>query len=175
MVDSYLWMATAPLRFIVMTRMATGNPTLAELARARASSTPHHGIWVDNRTGRKPSIVVCDRANHTLQYFTMDGKYLETIKGFGLPANAETHKNLLLIPELQARVTLLDEKNQVVAQLGDDRERVTGKDGGQIRGDSKKWLPGKFVHPHDACFDAKGNIYVAEWVATGRVSMLKKV
>ncbi|MFZ9791091.1 MAG: hypothetical protein ACO3F3_02005 [Gemmataceae bacterium] len=100
---------------------------------------------------------------------------METIQGFGLPANAETHKNLLLIPELQARVTLLDEKNQVVAQLGDDRERVTGKDGGQIRGDSKKWLPGKFVHPHDACFDSKGNIYVAEWVATGRVSMLKKV
>jgi len=52
---------------------------------------------------------------------------------------------------------------------------VTGKDGGQIRGDSKQWIPGKFVHPHDACFDAKGNIYVAEWVATGRVSMLKKV
>ena len=137
-------------------------------------NTPH-GIWVDNRPGRKPSIVICDRANHTLQYFTMDGKYLETIKGFGLPANADTHKNLLLIPELQARVTLLNEKNEVVAVLGDDKERVTAKDGGAIRGDSKKWVAGKFVHPHDACFDAKGNIYVAEWVATGRVSMLKKV
>ncbi|HVJ69698.1 MAG TPA: hypothetical protein VM510_17100, partial [Caulifigura sp.] len=29
--------------------------------------------------------------------------------------------------------------------------------------------------PHDACFDPQGNIYVAEWVATGRVSKLKRV
>jgi len=51
-----------------------------------------------------------------------------------------------------ARVTLLNEKNEVVARLGDDVARVTGKDGGAIRGDTKQWHPGKFVHPHDACF-----------------------
>ena len=33
----------------------------------------------------------------------------------------------------------------------------------------------KFVHPHDACFDADGNILVAEWVATGRMTKLRKV
>lgn len=136
--------------------------------------TPH-GVWVDKRTGREPSIVVCDRANHTLQYFTMDGKYLETIKGFGLPANAETWKNLLVVPELHARVTLLNEKNEVVARLGDDVARVTGKDGGKIRGDQSQWQAGRFVHPHDACFGANGDIFVAEWVATGRVSRLKKI
>jgi hypothetical protein len=52
-------------------------------------NTPH-GVWVDRRAGREPSIVVTDRANNTLQYFTMDGKYIETLKGYGLPANAET-------------------------------------------------------------------------------------
>lgn len=138
-------------------------------------NTPH-GIWVDKRQGRKPSIVVCDRANHTLQYFTMDGKYLETLRGYGLPANAETWKNLLVIPELHARLTLLNEKNEVVARLGEDIERVVkAKDGGSIRGDSKRWQPGKFVHPHDACFGHDGSIFVAEWVATGRVTKLKKV
>lgn len=136
--------------------------------------TPH-GVWVDKRAGREPSIVVCDRANHTLQYFTMDGKYLETIKGFGLPANAETWKNLLVVPELHARVTLLNEKNEVVARLGEDVARVTGKDGGKIRGDESQWQAGRFVHPHDACFGANGDIFVAEWVATGRVSKLKKL
>lgn len=136
--------------------------------------TPH-GIWVDKRAGRTPSIVVCDRANHTLQYFTMDGKYLETLKGYGLPANAETWKNLLVVPELHARVTLLNEKNEVVARLGDDVARVTGKDGGKIRGDKSQWQDGRFVHPHDACFAADGSIFVAEWVGTGRVSKLKKV
>ena len=44
-----------------------------------------------------------------------------------------------------------------------------------IRGDESKWLRGKFVHPHDACFDADGNIYVAEWVQRGRISKLKKL
>ena len=137
-------------------------------------NTPH-GVWIDKRAGREPAIVVCDRANHTLQYFTMDGKYKETLKGYGLPANAETWQNLLVIPELHARLTLLNEKNEVVARLGDDVSRVTGKDGGAIRGDRSKWQPGKFVHPHDACFGHDGSIFVAEWVGAGRISKLKRL
>jgi hypothetical protein len=137
-------------------------------------NTPH-GLWIDKRAGREPAIVVCDRANGTLQYFSLDGKYQETLKGYGLPANAETWQNLLVVPELHARVTILDEKNKVVARLGDDVGRVTGPDGGSIRGDRNKWQPGKFVHPHDACFDHDGSIFVAEWVGTGRVSKLTRL
>ena len=133
-----------------------------------------HGIWVDRRPGRKERIVVCDRAHHTLQYFNMDGKYLETLKGYGLPANCDTYKNLLLVPELQARVTLLNEKNEIVVQLGEDVERVTKTVKG-VRNDPKKWIDGKFIHPHDACFDHDGNILVAEWVATGRVTRLRRL
>ena len=136
-------------------------------------NTPH-GIWIDRRYGRVPQIVVCDRAHHSLQYFTMDGKYIETLKGYGLPANIDSWKDLLLIPELHARVTLLNDKNEVVAKLGEDVERVTKKVKG-VRNDSKKWLPGKFIHPHDACFDKDGNIFVAEWVSTGRVSRLRRL
>src|SRR5690606_30611069 len=51
-------------------------------------NTPH-GIVYDNRTGREPSIAICDRANHTLQFLTVDGKYLETVSGFALPANLD--------------------------------------------------------------------------------------
>lgn len=137
-------------------------------------NTPH-GIWVDARPGKDPRIVVCDRANHTLQFFSLDGKYLKTVTGFGLPANAETWKGLLVVPELHARVSLLDAEDKVVARLGDDVQRVNAKDGGGIRNDSKRWVSGKFVHPHDACFGADGSIYVAEWVATGRISKLKKL
>ena len=133
-----------------------------------------HGIWIDRRPGRKERIVVCDRAHHTLQYFNMDGKYLETLKGYGLPANCDTYKNLLLVPELQARVTLLNEKNEIVVQLGEDVERVTKTVKG-VRNDPKKWIDGKFIHPHDACFDHDGNILVAEWVATGRVTRLRRL
>ena len=136
-------------------------------------NTPH-GIWIDRRSGRVPQIVVCDRAHHSLQYFTMDGKYIETLKGYGLPANIDSWKDLLLVPELHARVTLLNDNNEVVAKLGEDVERVTKKVKG-VRNDSKKWLPGKFIHPHDACFDNDGNIFVAEWVSTGRVSRLRRL
>ena len=92
-----------------------------------------------------------------------------------MPANAETWKDLLVIPELHARLTLLNAKNEVVARLGDDVARVTGKDGGGIRGDASRWEEGKFVHPHDACFGADGSIFVAEWVAAGRISKLQRV
>ncbi|MEI8318468.1 MAG: hypothetical protein WCH79_11035, partial [Planctomycetia bacterium] len=137
-------------------------------------NTPH-GVWVDRRQGREPSIVICDRANHSLQYFTMDGAYQETLTGYGLPANVETRGNLLVVAELHARVTLLNEKNEVVARLGDDVARVTGPDGTQIRGNRNQWQDGRFVHPHDACFSQDGSIFVAEWVGTGRVSKLKRL
>ena len=142
-------------------------------------NTPH-GIWIDRRhvqhvtTGRKEQIVVCDRAHHTLQYFTMDGKYIETLKGYGLPANIDSWENLLLVPELHARVTLLGVNNEVVARLGDDVDGVVKKKSVN-RGNAKTWVNGKFVHPHDACFDAQGNIFVAEWVSTGRITRLRRL
>lgn len=135
-------------------------------------ATPH-GIWIDRRPGREERVVVCDRAHHTLQYLTLDGEYLETLPGYGLPANIDTWQNLLLVPELHARVTLLDEQNKVVARLGADVERITSQKG--IRNNSEQWMDGKFVHPHDACFTPDGDIFVAEWVATGRVSKLKRL
>lgn len=136
-------------------------------------ATPH-GIWIDRRKGREEQVVICDRAHHTLQYLTLDGKYVETLKGYGLPANIDTWKNLLLVPELHARLTLLNEKNEVVARLGDDVEGVVKKKK-VSRGNAKTWVNGKFVHPHDACFGSNGDIYVAEWVSTGRVTRMRRL
>lgn len=137
-------------------------------------NTPH-GIWIDERPGRDSTIAVCDRANHTVQNLTMSGEYIETIEGFGLPANADTWRDLMVVPELYARVSLLDDKNQVVARLGDDSTRIKADGRHQIRGNSTEWRDGRFVHPHDACFDADGNIFVAEWVGSGRVTKLRRL
>ncbi|MEY3459895.1 MAG: hypothetical protein RL215_3052 [Planctomycetota bacterium] len=132
-----------------------------------------HGIWVDNRPGRESSIVVTDRAHNTLQIFSMDGVYKETLEGFGLPANIDTLDSLMLVPELKSCVTLLNDKNEVVARLGRAVERLDEiKD---LRGKPDQWKDGQFVHPHDACFAPNGDIYVAEWVATGRITRLQKV
>ena len=135
-------------------------------------ATPH-GIWIDRR-GDEAKIVICDRAHHTLQIFSMDGEYEKTIPGFGLPANLDTLDDLLLVPELHARVSLLDKDYKVVAHLGEDVERITKTEKG-VREDEAKWMDGKFVHPHDACFAPNGEIFVAEWVRTGRVTKMTKV
>jgi DNA-binding beta-propeller fold protein YncE len=135
-------------------------------------NTPH-GLWIDDR-GEKPLIVVTDRANARLQWFSLAGEHRATQDGFLLPANADVQGDLLLIPDLVGRVTLLGKDNQVIAHLGDNSE-VMQADKRAIRGDESAWVDGKFVHPHDACFDSDGNIYVAEWVATGRVSKLTKL
>jgi hypothetical protein len=134
-----------------------------------------HGVWVDNRAGRKPAVVVCDRAHHTVQYLTLDGTHIQTLEGYGLPANIDTWKNLMVVPELFARVTILDAQNRVVAQLGDDSQRIRADGKHQIRRDATRWQDGRFVHPHDACFDREGNIFVAEWVGTGRVTKLRRL
>ncbi len=132
-----------------------------------------HGLWVDQRPGREPSIVVTDRAHNTLQIFSMEGVYQSTLTGFGLPANIDTLGNLMLVPELRSRVSLLNEKNEVVASLGAAPERLDQIK--NLRGQPDQWVDGQFVHPHDACFAPNGDIFVAEWVATGRVTKLERI
>jgi hypothetical protein len=135
-------------------------------------NTPH-GLWIDRRKADQPVIVVTDRAHDTLQRFQMDGTYIDTLTDFGLPANIDIQGDFMLVPELKARLSILDRDNQVVARLGEDVQRISGDR--EIRNDEKKWIDGKFVHPHDACFDREGNIFVAEWVASGRITKLTKV
>ncbi|MFO0844306.1 MAG: peptidase [Gemmataceae bacterium] len=137
--------------------------------------TPH-GIWLDDRKGREPSVVVADRANARLQYFSLDGKHLGFVEGLLYPAHFDIRGDVLMVPDLHARITLFDKDNKPIVQLGDDPEwRKKVLDGFKVRQDPKLWIDGKFVHPHDACFDAAGNILVAEWVQTGRLSKLRKV
>ncbi|MCS6866717.1 MAG: peptidase [Gemmataceae bacterium] len=146
--------------------------------------TPH-GQWLDDRDPKKPVLVVCDRANGRLQRFTLDGQAIDATKSGAVvlfPAHAKTRGDILLVADLHARVSLFDKNNQLIVHLGEDqqwRQRVVaslGKDQGPpLRTQPREWPAGKFVHPHDACFDRDGNIFVVEWVSTGRITFLKKV
>ena len=78
----------------------------------------------------------------------------------------------VVIPDLGARVTLLDKNNQVIAHLGDDSASKWRETREMSR---DQFTPGKFVAPHGACFDHTGNIFVVEWVEVGRVTKLRKV
>ena len=136
--------------------------------------TPH-GQWLDDRDGT-PKLAVCDRANARLQWFDMNGKHLKTLGGFLFPADIDIRGDVMLVPDLHCRVTLLDKDDKVITHLGDDPQwRKLALEGFKMRGQRPNWRPGKFIHPHDACFDQDGNIFVVEWVATGRVTKLRKV
>jgi hypothetical protein len=141
-------------------------------------ATPH-GNWVDERDPAKPTLVVCDRANARLQWFDLDGSFLKASKSKEMvlfPAHIDIRGDVMLVPDLHARVSLFDKENKLIVHLGEDAAwRAKVLDGFKIRTQPKEWPDGKFIHPHDACFDKDGNIFVVEWVATGRVSLLKKV
>ncbi len=131
-----------------------------------------HGLWLDKR-GSEPQLVVTDRAHHTLQTFTPEGDYKETLSGFELPANIDIRGNLMLVPELFGKITLLDEQNRVVTRMDAGRSRLD--DQKDLRKQPSDWRDGEFIHPHDACFTAGGDILVAEWVGSGRISKLTRI
>lgn len=83
----------------------------------------------------------------------------------------------MLVPDLRDRITILDKKNKVVPHFGGDEDwRAKAIDKSvDLRTKRHLWEPGKIVHPHDACFYCDGNISVAEWVVTDRVSKRVKV
>ncbi len=137
--------------------------------------TPH-GIWLDDRPGHRPSLVIADRANARLQYCGLDGTFQSENRSVSFPAHFDTRGDVLVVSDLHARVTLMDKNNDVITHLGYDADWTKKVlDGLKVRANPDQWADGRFVHPHDACFDKDGNIFVAEWVATGRISKLRKL
>ena len=131
-----------------------------------------HGTTVDLR-GPQPLLLVADRAIARLQYFTLDGRHASFVGGVNLPCHFSERRGEFVIPDLGARVTLMDRDNKVIAHLGDDSAAKTW---GELRKQTREhFTPGKFVCPHGACFDHVGNILAVEWVEVGRVSRLRKV
>lgn len=131
-----------------------------------------HGIWVDTRTAT-PVLVVADRRNNRLQRFSLDGTHIDFVSGFRLPCHFHERKGVVVIPDLQGRVTLVDRGNQVIAHLGDSNP-ANGNN--PLRTQPRdKFVAGEFICPHGACFDHAGNIFVVEWVEVGRVTKLRKV
>jgi DNA-binding beta-propeller fold protein YncE len=133
-------------------------------------NTPH-GIALDTRTN-PPTLLVADRANHRLQVFDLDGKFQKVIEGFRLPCSVDIQGEYVVVADLQGRVTILNGKNEVVTQLGDNpNEGLRGNHGAT----KEQWQDGLFTAPHSAHWDAEGNLYVMDWNALGRINKLKRV
>lgn len=118
-----------------------------------------HAIWVDTRRGA-PELLVCDRANALLKWFSPKGELLRTVPVPGsqpsnIAAMADGH---IAIASLNAMVLILDRDNKVVSAVGGEAPVYEN-------GVLKPLVPfnATFNHPHDVYVDGTGALYVAQW------------
>lgn len=134
--------------------------------------TPH-GIVIDLR-GDPPLLLVCDRENHRLQWFDLDGSFVRLHdQELRRPCNVWfLEDGALAIADLAGRVTLLDREQKLIAHLGDNPDPAKRAKNGVPR---EQWADGEFLAPHAVCADAAGNLYVMDWNALGRITKLQRV
>jgi DNA-binding beta-propeller fold protein YncE len=124
-----------------------------------------HGVWV-NTLKAEPELYVADRSNGRIEVFSLEMDYKRTLPDFRAPCCFYQHAGHLYIPELSARVSVLDADDKVVARLGD---------GAGVKKEELPSTPDKFATPHALCVDAQGDLYVVEWLAFGRPRKFRHV
>lgn len=119
-----------------------------------------HAVWLDKRRGRD-ELLVCDRGNALLKWFSPGGELLRTVAVPGSqPSNiAPMADNHIAIASLNAMILILDGQDRVVSVIGG--EAPVYKDG--VLQPLVKATASPFIHPHDVYVDAAGAIYVAQW------------
>jgi hypothetical protein len=122
-----------------------------------------HGVWV-NTLKKEPELYVADRANGRIEVFDLELTYKRTLPGFRAPCCFYQLDGRIYVPELGARVTIIDADDKVVAHLGDGQ----GVKDTQTR-------PELFATPHALTLTSNGDLYVVEWLSFGRPRKFKKV
>lgn len=160
-----------------------------EEGKAGAFDCPH-GLWTDVRRmlreqvevedpedyEAEPELYIADRGNRRMQVYSMDGKYKRHFGGafFSSPDGACAYrKDALIVPELFARISILDIDDNLVGHLGSNEAAC--KIDGWPNLPKKHIEPGLFNSPHGAASDKRGNIYVVEWIIGGRITKLEAV
>jgi len=122
-----------------------------------------HGVWVST-IKKDPEVYIADRANNRLEVYSPELEYKRTVPDVRLPCCFYQHNGHLYIPELGARVTIIDADDRIVARLGD---------GAGIKPADIKNHPDKFATPHALTVDSRGDLYVLEWLDYGRPRKFK--
>jgi hypothetical protein len=124
-----------------------------------------HKLAIDTRF-RPARLIACDRANNRVVHLSLDGEFLGVVaKDLLLPAAIALYGDYAVVGELRGQVTVLDKAGQVVARLGTNTE--TGVGTNQVKPD--QWRPGIVVSPHGVAINERGDVFVSEFNAFGRV------
>lgn len=138
--------------------------TIGTRGKEHGQFTTNHGVWVS--TLRKdPEIYIADRSNDRIEIFSPELEYKRTIPGVRKPCCFYQHDGLIYVPELGARVSVIDDKDKFVTHLGD---------GAGIPAADAEKHPDKFFTTHALTLSSKGDLFVVEWLPNGRVRKLKK-
>lgn len=131
-----------------------------------------HGINIDYRH-EEPRLLICDRENGRLQYFSLEGEFIEvSTTGLRRPCAVVFHGDNAAVAELAGRAVVLDKGNHVISILGDNYKK------GQPANFNVKpedWTEGLFNAPHGLTYDNEGNLIITEWNRSGRFAFLKKI
>lgn len=116
-----------------------------------------HGITYDPR---RKLLLVSDRGNKRLEYYTLNGQYHSTVEAREIisPCNADVRGDEVLVPNLDGDLVILDRDNKVVSVV--EVGRLLGSQG--------------FKHPHDAIWLPNGDIVVCTW-NPGRLGYFKRL
>jgi len=137
--------------------------TIGKRGKEHGEFNTCHGVWVST-IKKEPEVYIADRANNRLEVYSLDLEYKRTVPDMRQPCCFYQHDGHLYIPELGARVTIIDGDDKVVARLGD---------GAGMKQEDVPKSPEKFFTPHAMCVDSKGDFYVLEWIDFGRPRRFK--
>ena len=124
-----------------------------------------HKIALDTRF-QPPRLIGTDRANNRVVHLSLDGQFLGVVTtDLLLPAAVAISGDNAIVGELTGRVTILDKAGAVVSRVGANSEAGVG--GNKMP--PAQWRTGFLVAPHGVAINQRGDLFVAEFSAFGRV------
>ncbi|MCW3106463.1 MAG: 6-bladed beta-propeller, partial [Segetibacter sp.] len=127
-----------------------------------------HGICIDRRNKKNPTLIVTSRQQNAFKRYTMDGKYINTIPLPGAwvcrPVINGDHLYAAVLksnsePDRPSGwVTVLDKDFKIVSNLGGTPAVYENGKPEEMRQSTNV-----FQYPHDVCIDDEQNMYVAQW------------
>jgi len=124
-----------------------------------------HKLAIDTRF-QPARIIACDRANNRVVHLALDGAFLGVVaKDLLLPAAIVIDGENAIVGELSGRVTVLDKSGAAVTRIGANTEQGIGTN----KIPPEQWRSGFVLSPHGVALNARGDLFVSEFSAFGRV------
>jgi hypothetical protein len=124
-----------------------------------------HKLTVDSRFD-PARIIAVDRANNRVVHLSLAGAFLGVVaENLLLPAAVTIDGDHAIIGELTGRVTVLDKAGAVVTRVGINTEEGVGSN----KVPPAQWRQGFVLAPHGVATNRRGDLFVSEFSAFGRV------